>query len=139
MIKWALFGPIVTPPDVESKHAPPLAECPNCDHMLPQGLGEIECELCGAVCRVSHEPTVELLTKEKVPCPHCMTVVVAGTGKRPVELTYSACSGIFNITSKIVKVDIQCPACERGRRIRPRPGKRELSCPACKNDFHVTF
>ncbi len=139
MIKAALFGTYVSPPEVESKHAPPLAECPNCDHMLPQGLGEIECELCGAVCRVSHQPTVEMLTKEKVPCPNCMTVLVAGTDKRPVELTCSACSGIFTLTRKIVKVDIQCPSCERGLRIRPRPGKRELSCPACKNDFHVTF
>ena len=47
--------------------------------------------------------------------------------------------GNLQHTSKIVKVDIQCPACERGLRIRPRPGKRVLSCPACKNDFHVTF
>jgi|TARA_B100000959_G_scaffold230420_1_gene246453 hypothetical protein len=107
--------------------------------MLPQGLGEIECELCEAVCRVSHEPTVELLRNEKVPCPHCMTVVVSGTDKRPIELTCSACSGIFNLTRKVIKVDIQCPACERGLRIRPRPGKRELSCPACSEEFNVTF
>ncbi len=125
--------------EVESKHAPPLAECPNCDHMLPQGLGEIECEICGAVCRVSHDPTISALKSETVQCPHCATVVVAGTEKRPVELTCSSCSGIFVISRKIVKVEIQCPNCQSRLRIRPRPGKRELGCPSCEVPFNVTF
>ena len=47
--------------EVESKHVAPLAECAHCNHMLPPGLGEIECEICGAVCRVSHQPTVDAL------------------------------------------------------------------------------
>ena len=38
--------------EIESKHAPPLAECAHCEHMLPPGLGEIECEVCGDVCVV---------------------------------------------------------------------------------------
>ena len=126
-------------PEVESKHAPPLVECPNCDHMLPQGMGEVECEICGAVCRVTHEPTMEALKGESVQCPHCSTVVIAGTEKRPVELTCSLCSGIFVITKKTVKVEIGCPGCQSRLRIRPRPGKRELRCPSCSNSFNVTF
>jgi DNA-directed RNA polymerase subunit RPC12/RpoP len=66
-------------------------------------------------------------------------VVVAGTDKRPVELTCASCSGIFVITRKIVKVEIECPNCQSRLRIRPRPGKRELSCPSCANSFNVTF
>ena len=68
--------------EIESKYAPPLAECAHCDHMLPQGLGEKECKVCGAVCRVSHQPTIDSLTDEALPCPHCNTVIVAGTDER---------------------------------------------------------
>lgn len=127
------------PVDIESKIAPPLAECPNCEHMLPQGLGEIECEICNSVCRVAHQQTIEDLKSEKVQCPHCSTVVVSGTEKRPVELVCASCSGIFNLTRKIVKIEIECPSCERRLRIRPRPGARELTCPACEDEFKVTF
>ena len=96
--------------EIESKHAPPLAECPHCEHMLPPGLGEIECEICGAVCKVSHQPTTEALIEEKLPCPHCNIILVAGTDERPIELTCSACSGGFILTEKVVKVEIECPA-----------------------------
>ena len=129
----------MVPPEVESRVAPPLVNCPECDSMLPQGLGEIECLLCGAVCRVSHAPTLAALKEEKVQCPHCMTVVEAGTDKRPVDLTCAACSKIFTLTRKIVKVEIECPSCESNLRIRPRPGKRELTCPGCQSSFFVTF
>ena len=95
--------------EIESKHAPPLAECAHCEHMLPPGLGEIECEICGAVCKVSHQPTTEALIEEKVPCPHCNTILVAGTDERPIELTCGACSGGFITTEKVVKVEIECP------------------------------
>ena len=139
MINWNPFEQLVAPPDVESKYAPPLVECVNCNHMLPQGLGEIECEICGAICRVTHNPTVEALKSESVQCPHCSTIVVAGTEKRPVELSCESCSQKFNLTRKIVKVEIECPSCESGLRIRPRPGKRELTCPGCTNSFNVTF
>ena len=125
--------------EIESKHAPPLAECAHCEHMLPPGLGEIECEVCGAVCKVSHQPTIDALTEEKVPCPHCHTILVAGTDERPIELTCGACSGGFTLSKKIVKVEIECPGCDRTLRIRPKPGKRQLTCPACENGFNVTF
>lgn len=125
--------------EIESKHAPPLAECAHCEHMLPPGLGEIICEVCGAGCRVSHEPTVEALIEEKVPCPHCHTILVAGTDERPIDLTCGACSGGFALVAKVVKVEIDCPGCGRTLRIRPKPGKRELNCPACESAFQVTF
>tara|TARA_Y100001970_G_scaffold169988_1_gene207776 strand:+ start:16509 stop:16901 length:393 start_codon:yes stop_codon:yes gene_type:complete len=125
--------------EVESKHAPPLAECVNCGHMLPPGLGEVFCEVCGAGCKVSHEPTIKALQEEKVPCPHCHTILVAGTEDRPVDLSCGACSREFTLTPKIVKVEIDCPGCERILRIRPKPGKRQLNCPACDSSFHVTF
>ena len=125
--------------EIESKHAPPLAECAHCEHMLPPGLGEIECEVCGAVCKVSHQPTIDALKEEKVPCPHCHTILVAGTDERPIELTCGACSGGFTLTEKVVKVEIECPGCDRTLRIRPKPGKRQLTCPACENGFNVTF
>ena len=125
--------------EVESQYAPPLAECAHCGHMLPQGLGEKECKICGAVCRVGHQPTVDSLTDEALPCPHCNTVVVAGTDERPVEMTCGACMNSFTLTPKIIKIEIDCPGCERTLRIRPRPGTRELKCPACESGFNVTF
>jgi len=125
--------------EVESKHAPPLAECAHCEHMLPPGLGEITCEICGAGCRVTHDLTVEALIDEKVPCPHCHTILVAGTDERPIDLNCGACSGAFTLIPKIIKVEIECPGCERTLRIRPKPGKRQLNCPACETEFHVTF
>ncbi len=134
-----LFPDNMAPPDVESRVAPPLVNCAQCGGMLPQGLGEIECVLCGALCRVSHQPTIIALKEEKVQCPHCMTAVEAGTDKRPVDLSCGSCSGIFTLTRKIVKVEVQCPSCEANLRIRPRPGKRELTCPGCQNPFFVTF
>ena len=129
----------MAPPEVESKIAPPLVNCVQCEGMLPQGLGEIECVLCGAMCRVTHQPTVDALFNEKVQCPICMTVVEAGTDQRPVDLTCGACSGVFSLKEKIAKVELQCPSCEANLRIRPRPGKRELTCPACQDSFNVTF
>ena len=125
--------------EVESKHVAPLAECAHCNHMLPPGLGEIQCEICEAVCQVSHQPTVDALIEESVPCPHCNMILVAGTEDRPVDLTCSGCNGVFALTAKIVKVEIECPGCERKLRIRPRPGTRQLDCPACESAFNVTF
>ena len=125
--------------EIESRYAAPLVECPHCDHILPQGLGEKECKICGAICRVTHQPTVDSLTDETLPCPHCNTVIVAGTDERPTELTCSACAGKFTLTPKILKVEIDCPGCERQLRIRPKPGTRELKCPAGESNFNVTF
>ena len=125
--------------EVESKHAAPLAECAHCGHMLPQGLGEIECEICTATNKVSHQPTNDALNDETVPCPHCNMILVAGTDERPIDLTCGGCAGVFTVTPKVVKVESACPGCERNLRIRPRPGQRELKCPACEAAFNVTF
>ena len=126
-------------PEIESKHPPPAAECPSCDHMLPHGLGEKTCVICGAVCKVTHQPTVDALASEKLPCPICNVVVEAGKPERPLEVACSACSGMFRITEKPLKVEIQCPGCERKLRIRPKPGTKQLNCPACDVAFNVTF
>ena len=126
-------------PEIESKHTPPAAECPSCDHMLPHGLGEKTCVICGAVCKVTHQPTVDALASEKLPCPICNVVVEAGKPERPLEVACSACSGMFRITEKPLKVEIQCPGRERKLRIRPKPGTKQLNCPACDVAFNVTF
>tara|TARA_B100000405_G_scaffold52255_1_gene34775 strand:+ start:280 stop:678 length:399 start_codon:yes stop_codon:yes gene_type:complete len=126
-------------PEIESKYTPPAAECPSCDHMLPHGLGEKTCVICGAVCKVTHQPTVDALASEKLPCPICNVVVEAGKPERPLEVACSACSGMFRITEKPLKVEIQCPGCERKLRIRPKPGTKQLNCPACDVAFNVTF
>ena len=86
--------------EIESKHSPPLVECVNCGHMLPQGLGEITCKVCDAVCRVTHQPTVDALKSETLPCPHCSTVVVAGSDERPLDISCAACSGTFRLPRK---------------------------------------
>ena len=126
-------------PEIESKHTPPAAECPSCDHMLTHGLGEKTCVICGAVCKVTLQPTVDALASEKLPCPICNVVVAAGKSERPLEVACSACSGMFRITEKPLKVEIQCPGCERKLRIRPKPGTKQLNCPACDVAFNVTF
>ena len=126
-------------PEIESKHTPPAAECPSCDHMLPHGLGEKTCVICGAVCKVTHQPTVDALASEKLPCPICNVVVEAGKSERPLEVACSACSGMCRITEKPLKVEIQCPGCERKLRIRPKPGTKQLNCPAWDVAFNVTF
>ncbi|MBO97125.1 MAG: hypothetical protein CMA78_04225 [Euryarchaeota archaeon] len=126
-------------PEIESKHTPPAAECAHCGHMLPHGLGEKTCVVCGAVCRVTHQPTVDALASETLPCPHCNTVVEAGSSDRPLDVACSACSGVFRITEKPYKVEIECPSCDRKLRIRPKPGTKQLNCPACDAAFNVTF
>ena len=107
--------------------------------MLPHVLGEKTCVICGSVCKVTHQPTVDALASEKLPCPICNVVVEAGKPERPLEVACSACSGMFRITEKPLKVEIQCPGCERKLRIRPKPGTKQLNCPACDVAFNVTF
>ena len=126
-------------PEIESKVAPPVARCAHCQGMLPLGLGEKTCVLCGAVCRVTHERTIIDLREEKIPCPKCSTLVIAGTDERPVDLICGSCQGPFRIIPKVVKVEIGCPSCDRMLRLRPRPGSRKISCPACESEFSVTF
>ena len=124
---------------VESSVAPPLVNCPNCEGLLPLGLGEKTCELCDAVVKVSHDATVNSWLEEKVACPACSKVLVVGVDKRPAKVECSSCSVQFSVNPKVVKVELGCPACERRLRLKPRPGSREVTCPACKEPFKVTF
>ncbi|MBS71742.1 MAG: hypothetical protein CMO20_02155 [Thermoplasmata archaeon] len=125
--------------DVESKISPPLINCPNCDGLLPLGLGEKTCKLCDAVVRVDHESTRQEWKDERISCPSCSKVLVCGVDTRPAKIACSSCDTQFTINPKIVKVEIACPACERRLRLRPRPGSRAINCPACDEGFKVTF
>lgn len=127
------------PITVESRHAPPTVHCPNCDSMMPHKLGEISCAICSSVVRVDHKPTRRDWVTEKVSCPSCSEILIAGIDERPCGLKCSSCSTIFKLVSKEVKVEVSCPSCKRTLRLKPRPGSRNLTCPACDETFLVTF
>ena len=124
---------------LESKIAPPIIECPHCEGMLPNRLGQFDCLLCGAVVKIDHAPTRKNWEDEAVACPACSKILVAGVDERPAELRCSACEHSFRLKAKVLKSEVQCPHCERRLRIRQKPGSRNLNCPACKNDFKVSF
>ncbi len=127
------------PTSIESRITPPAVDCPNCEHLLPSDLGQIECAVCRAVVGVDHEQTRKSWRAEKVPCPACSAILVAGTDERPTPLRCSVCKHDFTLAAMTVKVEIGCPACERRLRIKQRPGSRQLTCPACDERFKVTF
>ena len=124
---------------VESKIAPPALSCPKCNGLLPSALGDIECELCGANVRVDHEPTRTQWMKERISCPSCSKVLIAGVDERPVELRCGGCDTQFTLAAKVIRVEIECPSCHRGLRMRQRPGERMITCPACDTGFKVSF
>ena len=125
--------------EIMSRISPPPANCPSCDSLLPSNLGELDCVVCSAKVRVEHEPTRHDWLNEKVTCPACRHVLVAGTDVRPADLRCASCRHEFTLSPKVIKVEIKCPACERGLRITQRPGERNLKCPACQEGFRVTF
>ena len=127
------------PYEVESRVSPPPAHCPHCDSLLPDDLGILECVTCSAQVKVEHFPTREAWNKEKVTCPSCRHVLVAGVDTRPADIRCSKCKHEFTLTKKIIKVEIECPACDRGLRITQRPGERKLRCPACMEIFKISF
>ena len=49
------------------------------------------------------------------------------------------CKHEFTLSKKIIKVEIECPACDRSLRITQRPGERKLRCPACMEIFKISF
>ena len=124
---------------VESQVAPPVMRCPKCDGLLPSKLGELDCVLCDAEVRVDHPPTRRKWKEEKVACPECHKVLVAGVEDRPANLKCSSCATYFTLTAHVVKVEIRCPKCERKLRMNRRPGDRHIDCPACDTAFKVTF
>ena len=127
------------PYEIESRIAPPPAHCPNCESLLPSNLGVLECVVCTAQVKVEHPPTRELWEHEKVTCPSCRHVLVAGVESRPADIRCANCKHEFTLSPKVIKVEINCPACDRGLRIPQRPGERKLRCPACQEGFKVNF
>ncbi len=124
---------------VESRVAPPPLSCPKCDGLLPTALGEIQCELCHANVRTEHEPTRKKWLNERLSCPSCSKVLIAGVDHRPAELRCGGCEAQFTLTAKVVRVEIECPGCKRGLRMKQRPGERTINCPACDTGFKVSF
>jgi LSD1 subclass zinc finger protein len=125
--------------EIESRVTTPAIDCPNCEHLLPPGIGEIECAVCKAVVGIDHELTRQAWIDEKVSCPVCSSILVVGVEERPTDLRCSVCKHDFILLPMTVKVEITCPACERRLRIKQRPGSRALTCPACDEKFKVTF
>jgi len=124
---------------VESTIAPPALSCPKCNGMLPNKLGEIQCALCDAKVKIEHEGTRKRWKQERVSCPSCSKVLIAGVDKRPADLKCASCETIFTLKEHIVRVEIACPGCERNLRMKRRPGIREITCPACETEFKVNF
>ena len=124
---------------VESRIAPPSLTCPSCDGLLPSGLGEFQCKLCKAEVKVDHVITRKSWLEEKISCPKCNKVLIAGVDNRPCTLQCASCESIFDVTANIPKVEITCPSCERRMRMNKRPGKRKIACPSCHEELNVKF
>jgi DNA-directed RNA polymerase subunit M/transcription elongation factor TFIIS len=124
---------------VESQIAPPPLSCPKCDGMLPVGLGELACKLCEARVRVDHAVTRRKWMEEKLSCPSCSKVLVAGVDSRPAQLKCGMCEAYFTLEAQTPRVEISCPGCERNLRMKRRPGERNIACPACDTEFVVRF
>ncbi len=124
---------------VESKISPPALSCPKCEGMLPMKLGDLTCQLCDAKVRVDHPLTRRKWNEEKVSCPACSKVLVAGVDHRPAHLKCGMCETHFTLNEQTPRVEISCPGCERNLRMKRRPGRREIECPACETSFAVKF
>ena len=124
---------------IESKVSPPPLSCPKCKGMLPMKLGEINCTLCDAKVRIEHPVTRRKWMEEKVSCPECSKVLVAGVDTRPAELKCGMCDTYFTLVEQTPRVEISCPGCNRQLRMKRRSGKREIECPACDTEFTVRF
>ena len=124
---------------VESRIGPPPLTCPRCDNLLPSELGEIKCRICGSEVKVEHEGTRRQWREEKVSCPECSKVLVAGVGRRPANLQCASCDIHFELTPHKMKIEISCPKCESKLRMNQRPGERKITCPACTAEFQINF
>jgi DNA-directed RNA polymerase subunit M/transcription elongation factor TFIIS len=124
---------------VESRVAPPDLSCPKCNGLLPSKLGKVRCVLCEAEVNVEHKLTRKKWLEEKISCPECHTVLIAGVDDRPCHLKCSTCEIVFELKSHVKKVEIQCKKCDRKIRMNKRPGKRKITCPSCEEPLIVRF
>ncbi|MCH1540542.1 MAG: hypothetical protein L7S56_03795 [Candidatus Poseidonia sp.] len=124
---------------VESKIQPPALSCPKCNGMLPMKLGEVTCKLCEARVRIDHAQTRKNWAQEKLSCPECSKVLIAGVDQRPAQLKCGSCETYFTLAEQTPRVEITCPGCERNLRMKRRPGERSIECPACETSFKVKF
>ena len=76
--------------------------------------------------RIEHPPTRRAWKEEKVSCPECSKVLIAGVDKRPTHLKCGSCGTHFDLLPKTVKVEIACPNCGRKLRMKKRPGERNM-------------
>tara|TARA_B100001540_G_scaffold107005_1_gene96326 strand:- start:5055 stop:5498 length:444 start_codon:yes stop_codon:yes gene_type:complete len=127
------------PLSVESRIAPPPLTCPRCDNLLPSELGEVKCRICRSEVKVEHEGTRKAWREEKISCPACNKVLIAGVDKRPAKIECSSCKAHFELKAHKVKVEITCPKCECKLRMNQRPGERQITCPACSAVFKINF
>ena len=72
------------------------------------GLGELNCTLCDARVRVDHPLTRRKWKEEKLSCPSCSKVLVAGVDHRPAELKCGTCELISRWRNRCL-VEISCP------------------------------
>lgn len=126
-------------PSVTSSIAVPALTCPKCEGLLPHGLGELQCQLCMARVKVDHPGVRREWREEKVQCPSCHQLLLAGVETRPATLECGSCHQRFDLVPPARKVEIDCPACAQRLRVKQQPGQRELTCPACSTAFRVTF
>jgi len=123
---------------IESSVDIPAAHCPNCSALLDEGMDIVACVKCGSKSRVDQPALRHAWAEEKIACPSCSRVLIAGVDKRPAKLQCSSCQVKFTIGPKLMKVDISCPGCERVLRIRRAAGERMLKCPACEREIKVS-
>ena len=117
----------------------PPTYCPKCDALLPEGPGEKECGSCSAKVNVKLPSLEHEWKNERIACPTCSKVLVAGVGTRPCKLKCSSCDQKFTLAKKIMKSEIACPGCERKLRVKRTPGEKLLKCPACEKEIKIKF
>ena len=122
---------------IESSIDIPPAHCPSCSSLLPDEMGMLVCDSCGSKSKVDQPALRNAWVTEKLACPNCNRVLIAGVDKRPAKLQCSSCENKFVVMPKVMKVDIHCPSCERTLRIKRGPGERLLKCPACEREIKV--